>query len=412
MEIKHEKLKYNFEKITEISSTEIGCTRLSYSDEDMKVRKIITEEMNSLEMEITVDFIGNIRAKYNPDNLMSKSILIGSHIDTVKYGGKYDGLTGVLCSIEVIRYIKNNNIKLNHPIEIVIFAEEEGSNFGVTMIGSKYIAKKIDENYLKNLHADNGLSAYEIISGCNFLSDKAKQNFIDGNTEGCMIELHVEQGEVLDRENIEIGIVQAIAGMKTLQITVEGTSNHAGTTPMPIRRDPVVASAKIIDNISDIPKTLKMHTAVTTVGKMSVSPNCSNVIASKVIFNVDIRDVIEENIQLIADHVKKLAHETAALQNVEITIAELGKSSVVQMADHIVDVIENCTKEIGLSYIKMNSGAVHDNAMLNGIIDTGMIFVPSIKGISHSPYEDTNFKDIISGANVLLMSVISLAKEN
>jgi len=409
LEINHENLKFNFNRIVEITSTDIGCTRLSYSKEDFKVRKILTEEMNLLGMEISVDFVGNIRGKYNPDNLESKSILIGSHIDTVKYGGKYEGLTGVLCSIEVIRFIKDNNIKINNPIEIVIFSEEEGSNFGVTMIGSKFITKKIDENYLKNLYTDDGLSAYEIISSCNFLSDKTNQFFIEGKNEYCMIELHVEQGEILDKENKEIGIVKAIAGMKTLQITVEGTSNHAGTTPMAIRRDPVVASAKIIDKISDITKILKMETAVTTVGKILVSPNCSNVIASKVIFNVDIRDVVEENIKLIAEYVKKLAFEIATLQNVEISIDELGKSSVVHMADHIVDTIEKSTKDLELSYIKMNSGAVHDNAMLNGIIDTGMIFVPSINGISHSPYEDTNFNDIISGANVLLKSIISLA---
>ncbi|MGD9566998.1 MAG: M20 family metallo-hydrolase [Sedimentibacter sp.] len=409
MVINVERLKHNFDRITEITATELGCTRFSFSEEDKKVRKILTEEMSTLGMDVSVDFIGNIRAKYNPDNLNSKSILIGSHIDTVKFGGRYDGLTGVLSSIEVMRYIKENDIKLNHPIEIVIFAEEEGSNFGVTMLGSKYIAKKIDEDYLKNLYADNGISAYEVISNCNFLSGKTKQSYIDGKNECCMIELHVEQGEILDKEKIEIGIIQAIAGMKTLQITVEGTSNHAGTTPMVIRRDPVVASAKIIDKIADVPKDLNMKTAVTTVGKLFVSPNCSNVIASKVIFNVDIRDVIEENIQIIAEHIIKLAHDAGVNQNVEISVAELGKSSVVQMAEHLVNTIENCTKELGLSYIKMNSGAVHDNAMLNGIIDTAMIFIPSINGISHSPYEDTDFKNIISGVRVLLKSVISLA---
>lgn len=410
MRIDSERLRLNFDRVTDISATKTGCTRFSYSKEDMKVRSILIEEMKSFGMEVKHDFAGNIRAVYNPDHLKSKSVLIGSHIDTVMFGGKYDGLTGVLSSIEAVRQIQKNGIKLKHPVEIVIFAEEEGSNFGVTMIGSKFITGKIDESYLKKLHADNGMSAYDIISECGFLPFDADQPRIDSEHEMCMIELHVEQGGILDNQKKKIGIVQAIAGMVTLQVTVEGTSNHAGTTPMSMRRDPVAASAMMIDKISGIPEKLEMDTAVATVGKINVEPNGSNVIASKVVFNVDIRDVIEENIKEIADFIKELCKETAAAKNVNVSIIKLGESNVVHMADRIVNTIEESAKQMNLPYIRMNSGAVHDNAMLNGIIETGMIFVPSIKGISHSYYEDTEFEDIVAGAELLLETVIRLAK--
>lgn len=404
------KLQENFDRVTEISATDIGCTRFSYSEEDLKVRERLMAEMRDMGMEIAVDFVGNIRGKYNPGALETKSILIGSHIDTVKQGGKYDGLTGVLCSLEVVRYLSDQEIQLLHPIEIVIFAEEEGSNFGVTMIGSKYSAKLIDDTYLKTLHTDKGVTAYDLIKECNFSPERNNEPFIDGVNEECMVELHVEQGEVLDQEQLEIGIVKAIAGMMTLQITVNGTSNHAGTTPMRLRRDPLLASAKIIDKISEVPSSLGMQTAVATVGKIDVSPNGSNVIASRVIFNVDIRDVIEENISTMTNRIKEIANDIAEKQNVEISIKELGSARVVEMAEHIINTILESTEELGLTYKKMNSGAVHDNAMFSGIIDTGMIFVPSIKGISHSPFEDTKFEDIVSGFHVLLQTVLSLGK--
>lgn len=404
------KLQENFDRVTEISATDIGCTRFSYSEEDLKVRERLMAEMRDMGMEIAVDFVGNIRGKYNPGALETKSILIGSHIDTVKQGGKYDGLTGVLCSLEVVRYLSDQEIQLLHPIEIVIFAEEEGSNFGVTMIGSKYSAKLIDDTYLKTLHTDKGVTAYDLIKECNFSPERNNEPFIDGVNEKCMVELHVEQGEVLDQEQLEIGIVKAIAGMMTLQITVNGTSNHAGTTPMRLRRDPLLASAKIIDKISEVPSSLGMQTAVATVGKIDVSPNGSNVIASRVIFNVDIRDVIEENISTMTNRIKEIANDIAEKQNVEISIKELGSARVVEMAEHIINTILESTEELGLTYKKMNSGAVHDNAMFSGIIDTGMIFVPSIKGISHSPFEDTKFEDIVSGFHVLLQTVLSLGK--
>lgn len=406
MVVNENRLARDFQFITSQSSTELGCTRLSYSLEDLKVRKYIIEELNEIGAEVKVDSVGNIRAKYNPANLTSKSLLIGSHIDTVPNGGRYDGLTGTVCSLEVLRVMHENGIQLKHPVELVVFAEEEGSNFGVTMIGSKYMSGKLKLDDLKNLHNDEGKTAYDYIQDRGFEFHPEKDYFVDGKNELAMIELHVEQGAILDKKGLSLGIVQAIAGMNTLQVTVKGASNHAGSTPMGYRKDSLLAASEMIYNISKLVSAYE--TAVITVGKISVSPNASNVIAGETIFNVDIRDVIQENIDKISEDVEQVCNEIANNNDVEIVTKLIGSSKVVHMDESLVKVIEDQANKNNLSNIKMNSGAVHDNAMLNGIIPTAMIFVPSINGISHSPYEDTKFTDILAGAELLLLTVKEL----
>lgn len=407
MKINDSRLARDFEFVNSQSATELGCTRLSYSAEDLKVREYITNELKALGAHISVDSVGNIRAKYNPDNLNTKSLLIGSHIDTVPNGGKYDGLTGTLCSLEVIRVLHENNAEIKNPIELVIFAEEEGSNFGVTMIGSKYMVKKLTLEELKKLYNDKNQTAFDYIQESGFNFQPEKDNFVEGKNELGMIELHVEQGGILDHQGLSLGIVQAIAGMNTIQMKVKGVSNHAGTTPMGFRKDSLLAASEMIFKISKL--VSNYETAVITVGKISVSPNASNVIAAETIFNVDIRDVVQENIDTISQQVETLCREIAADNDVEINVKIIGSSKVVHMDESLVKLIEEQAKANQLSNMRMNSGAVHDNAMLSGIIPTAMIFVPSIGGISHSPYEDTRFSDIVAGAELLLFTAARIA---
>ena len=400
MKINRGRIEKDFKIITSISSTKLGCTRLSYSKEDKEVRKYLKEQLLEIGADYREDSVGNIRAKYNPKGLTTKSLLIGSHIDTVPNGGKFDGLTGVVCSLEVLRTIKENDIELGNPIELIIFAEEEGSNFGVTMIGSKYITNKIGIEDLKNLYTDSGETAYDYIHSQGFNIDPEKDFPIQKDKELGMIELHVEQGGVLDKENISVGIVEAIAGMNSVKVSLKGRANHAGTTPMNMRNDALLAASEMIYKMSEI--ALNYETAVITVGKIHAKPNASNVIAGEVDFYIDIRDVVQENIDVITKNVEQLCYSIAKKDKVKIEIETIGSSKVVKMDRELVDILEDEAKEKKLSYKRMNSGAVHDNAMLNDIIPTAMIFVPSIEGISHSPYEDTNMEDILVGTELLL----------
>lgn len=406
MNINKERIENDFSKILRISSTEFGCTRLSYSKEDKKVRKYLEGQLLNIGADYREDSVGNIRAMYNPDKLITKSLLIGSHIDTVPNGGKYDGLTGVLCGLEVLRVIKENNIKLINPLELIIFAEEEGSNFGVTMIGSKYITNKINKEDLKNLYTDNMISAYDYLQSNGFNINSGNDFSIHKDKELGMIELHVEQGGILDNERISVGIVDDIAGMNSIKVTIKGKANHAGTTPMSMRNDSLLAASEMIYKLSQF--LPKYETAVATVGKIQVKPNASNVIAGEVIFFIDIRDVIQRNIDVITKNIEQLCFSLAKSNKVEIEIITIGSSKVVNMNKILVDILEGQAKATNLNYKKMNSGAVHDNAMLTDIIPTAMIFVPSIDGISHSPYEDTNIEDIVVGADLLLNSSLKI----
>ncbi len=404
MIINKKRMKKDFDYITSISATETGCTRLSYSDEDRQVRDYIEAGLEEIGAEILIDSVGNIRAKYNPMGSKESSFLIGSHIDTVPYGGRYDGLTGVLASLEALRTIHENEISLRHPLELLIFAEEEGSNFGVTMIGSKYMAKKIGLEDLKELSNKDGVSAYDYIQSRGYNFKPEEDYYISAQNARGMIELHVEQGQILDEEAIDIGIVEAIAGMYTYQVIVEGSSNHAGTTPMIYRRDPLLGASEMIVRLNKLVEGYE--SAVITVGKIEVSPNASNVIASKVVFNIDIRDVVQEKMVRLAEEAKEVCNQIASDKKLDLDIKLLGSSEVAILDRELIDLIERVAKKTKLNYMRMNSGAVHDNAMLADIIPTAMIFLPSIGGISHSPYEDTDFDDIVTGSQLLLDSVI------
>lgn len=404
------RIEYHFDKITSISATTIGCTRLSYSKEDIAVREYLIKECKKIGMSVNMDSIGNLRFIYNPNNLNSKSIMMGSHIDTVRNGGRYDGLTGVICGLETIRSIHINNIDMNHPLELVVFAEEEGSNFNVTMLGSKYISQRIDNEYLKSIYDENKRSAKEVIEAFEINGVDKKDRFITGENECAFLELHVEQGGILDDEKITLGIVNRIAGMKTLEIKIEGESNHAGSTPMRLRKDPMVAAGELIFRISKIPSELNLVDAVATVGKINALPNASNVICREVKMNIDIRDGDSDNINKMKEKIISFAQEIQNNNKVKATITELGSSEPVIMTDIIKNAINESVINQSISFKELNSGPVHDTAMLSDIVDIGMIFIPSKDGISHSPNEHTDMEDIVKGFQVLKDTIISLDK--
>lgn len=407
MQINKDRLKQRFQVIQGITATEVGQTRFSYSEEDHKTRAYLMGILDDLGMAAEVDCVGNIRAKYDPQKLKTASIMTGSHIDTVKNGGLYDGLLGVLSSIEAIQTIREQGVELTRPIELVIFAEEEGSNFNVTMLGSKIMTGKLTLDDLKKLKNDKGQSAYEVIRAAGYLNNPCRP--LEQGQVKALIEYHIEQGGVLEASGKSLGVVQAIAGMKTKAVTVKGVSNHAGTTPMDLRKDPMVAASQVILNLSRIPQGKGLETAVVTTGKAAILPNASNVIAEQVTFTVDIRDVTEEGIRIIEEELDRLAKEASEEHGVNISVADIGNSGVIRLSSAVIGVIEECAEARQADYMVMNSGAVHDCAMLAEQTDIGMIFVPSVGGISHSPNEHTEFDDIVHGANLLLDSILALA---
>jgi hydantoinase/carbamoylase family amidase len=408
-----ERIKNDIENVTKITATpNMGCTRFSYGKEDKEVREYLIKKMKDLGLFIKIDGVGNVRAKYIDNNEDKPSIMMGSHIDTVANGGKFDGLTGVITGLEVIRVIKENNVKLDNPIELIIFSEEEGSNFGTTMVGSKFLSGTYKLEYLNKLKNDDGVTAYQVMKDFGLDVDNVENEVLKKEEAKAMVELHIEQGGILHSENLPIGIVKAIVGMKTYKVSLEGVSNHAGSTPMYLRKDPMVGAAEIITYMEKVAKENALKDTVATVGKIHCQPNGSNVIPGQVEFNVDIRDVEIEGIEIVAKELIDKTKEVAEKRGLKYSIDLVGESDCVKLSPKVISAIEEVAIEKKYAYKKMNSGAVHDSAMLTEITDVGMIFVPSIDGLSHSPQEDTKFEDIKLGCDLLLGTVIKLGKSN
>ncbi|MGE7768437.1 Zn-dependent hydrolase [Peribacillus sp. NPDC096540] len=408
MQVNIDRVSKDFEIIVSYTNTpEKGCTRFSYSTEDKKAREYLLTQMKQLGLSIKVDAIGNIRAKYG--DMENPSIMIGSHIDTVKNGGKYDGLTGVLVGLEVIRVLKEESIQLSRPVELIIFTEEEGSNFGITLLGSKVLTGKYELEDLKLIKNVDGKDLYKVAKDFGLEIENIKKDVLKKNEVDTMIELHIEQGAVLESKNKSIGIVQAIAGMKTFKVSLNGISNHAGTTPMELRSDPMVGASHIISHIQKAANEMALPSTVATVGRIDCQPNMGNVIPGNVEFLVDIRDVEPQGINFIADELRTKVEEISSKYSLSSEIKLIGESEVVKLSPKIIETIEQAAIEHGYSYMKMNSGAVHDAVMLTELADVGMIFIPSAGGKSHCPEEYTSIEEIKLGCDLLLNVVLSLA---
>lgn len=410
METNLNRIREHIEKFTEFNATPgKGYTRFSYSLEDQDARSYLIEKFKDLGLKVQVDAVGNIRARLEGQNPELPPVLTGSHIDTVLNGGKFDGVVGVVAALETVTVLVETGVKTKNPIEIIVFAEEEGSNFGCTMAGSKALVGKYKIEDLKNLKNEKEVSMYEKVKAFGLNPENLEEYVIKPGEIKAMIEMHVEQSLVLETAGAAIGIVDAIAGGKWFRVDLEGVGNHAGATPMELRKDPMVAASKMICEIDRIVREKALSTTVGTVGRIVCEPNVSNCIAQKVTFTLDIRDVDIHGIDMAIEEVKKTIMEIANASGIKTSIELLGESEPVKLSDCAIDIIEQVTKIKTNKYKKMNSGAVHDAASLAHVTDVGMIFVPSINGRSHVPDELTNYEDIKLGSDILLQTVLKLA---
>ncbi|WPC39847.1 M20 family metallo-hydrolase [Clostridium sp. JS66] len=411
METSIARIKKDIETIQKFSSTPgQGCTRFSYSIEDKKAKNYLIDEMISLGMDVKIDGVGNLRGMYKGEYENLPIILVGSHMDTVKHGGSFDGITGVVAALEVIRVLKENNIKTKHTIGLIGFAEEEGSNFGATTLGSKVITGKIPSSELKNIKNFEGKSYYEVLEEYGLNPENIDNERLDKKDILGMLELHIEQSIVLDKNNLSIGIVKGIAGTRTYGVEIIGESNHAGATPMNMRKDALIAASEIISHVNDIVKENGLDTTVATVGKIECHPNVSNVIAEKVYFTIDIRDLDDHAMDRVLKEVINYSNKISDKYGVECNVRRITSFKGTTTCEKIINIIEDVVKSRGYSYCKMLSGAVHDSAVMAEITDVGMIFVPSKDGKSHVPEEYTSFEDIKRGSDVLLETLIKLDK--
>lgn len=387
---------------------EKGVTRPTGSEADKQIRDYAVKCMKELDLEITIDNIGNIFGKKKGNKKDQKSVMCGSHLDSVINGGQFDGALGVFAAIEAIRRIEEENFNNEKPIEVVIFTGEEGSAFGVTLLGSATLIGKLSLAEALSRKNDQGTTLSESLKKIGYLGS-TKRTLEDVEY---FLEMHIEQGPVLYNKKIPIGIVENIAGIAWVYATIFGEGNHAGTTPMNMRKDALLVASEIIQFVNK--RTLeiieeKKSLTVGTVGKMIVYPNGTNIVPARVDLGIDLRDVKYENMKLLQNDVmnKIKSLEEKFKVKTEVNIPPI--HSPAPLNQEIIQKIEESSKYLGIKSSKMNSGAGHDAQNMAEVVKTGMIFVPSVNGISHSPMEWTEWEDIEKGEKVLVETIKKLS---
>jgi len=379
---------------------EKGVTRLALSDEDKQARDLFVSWLREAGLEVTIDPIGNIFG-LRKGATNEPPVMAGSHLDTVREGGAFDGALGVLGALEAIRTLNDCGIHTHKPVAVACFTDEEGARFQPCMLGSGVVAGliRLEEAYAKK--DDAGISVREELERIGY---KGKEWL----KPGAYFELHVEQGPILDAKGISIGIVEGIQGIAWWQGKYQGEANHAGTTPLDMRRDALLGAAELVCFLRRLAGELG-HDTRTTVGRLRPHPDIINVIPGQAHFTMDLRQYEEVLYEEGKRHAEQLVAQIASNRNLEYELEMVGDAKPVHFNPDMVNLIEEMAKKAAFSYMRIPSGAGHDAQYMRAICPTTMIFVPSIKGRSHCPQEKTDFEHAAKGATVLVNAILELA---
>jgi N-carbamoyl-L-amino-acid hydrolase len=379
-----------------------GVSRVAFSEADIAGREYIKRLMQDAGLAVRIDTAGNIIGRREGSNPKLPPILIGSHTDSVPGGGNYDGDVGVLGAIEVAQVLKERNVRLKHPLEVVDFVDEEGGTVGsFAMIGRLQPAAL-------GLMTHSGKTIADGIRAVGGDPDRLLEAQRKAGDLTAYIELHIEQGAILDESDVDIGVVEGIVGIRWWDVTVEGVANHAGTTPMNRRHDAMLSAAELTLAVNRV-ATATPGRQVATVGRIRAEPGAPNVIPGRVVMSLEIRDLDAEKITSVFDAIRAEAQKIAQTRQTPIEFKSLEVSSEPAPTDErIRKIIAKAADSLGLSHRAMPSGAGHDAQEISHIAPTGMIFVPSVGGVSHAPKELTSQKDMANGANVLLQTVLAI----
>lgn len=406
MEIDLQKVITHLEELYQCGAKEDGTyTRMAYSEEDVKGRQLFTSYFEKLGLTARTDEAGNIIVRMEGKNPELPAIMMGSHLDTVPDGGKYDGVLGCVAGLAVCETLIEYGRQLNHPVEVVVFTDEEGFRFGSGMLGSCAMCGadlEISEGDL-DLY---GETRSEVMKAYGVNVPDIGKAARDRNSVHCFIELHVEQGASLYKSNTPVGIVSSIAGVSRFEVTVTGEANHAGSTTMADRKDALVAVAEFIAKVPQIVSENGNAFTVGTVGTIKVTPNSVNVIPGSCTFNLEIRDQHEEVIARLEEKCKTCMEAISRVGGLSCSFKKISYHKPEPMSDWVKALIEKSVQTLGIDYAVIPSGAFHDSLIMTSVFPTGMIFVPSVNGISHSREELTLDQDIKRGLEVLLQTVL------
>ncbi len=384
-----------------------GITRLAFTKEDRQAIKMVEALMKEAGLAVHEDEVGNLIGRKEGEDSNAPAVLIGSHLDSVFNGGIFDGSLGVLAGIEVLQSMKENGISTKHPIEVYVFRDEEGCRFNFSLLGSRGMSGTLK---LENLeYRDNeGISLAEAMKSCGMNPKEFSKASRRPDEIKAYLELHVEQGKVLECENLQVGVVTGIASSLRLMVTVTGKADHAGATPMNLRFDALAAAAQIIGVVEK--ETRATKSAVGTVGQIHAYPGGINIIPGRVEFTVDLRDVSIKVAQQLEKSILLQAEDICTQRGLKLEVDFLQRVPPAPCSLEIIDTIAESCRELGIKELHLPSGAGHDAMQVVNLCPIGMIFVRSQNGISHHPAEWSTPEDCTAGAKVLYQTVLKLAE--
>ncbi|WP_306417019.1 Zn-dependent hydrolase [Halobacillus sp. Marseille-P3879] len=396
-----ERLASRLHAISKIGLTpDGGSQRPGFYKEEKQAKDLVKQWMSEAGLTITEDGAGNVFGRLEGKQPGLPAVLSGSHVDSVPNGGHFDGPLGVLSSLEVVEAWNERGYQPERSYEVVIFSDEEGARFNNGLTGSRAMTGEVDREIQEGLVDQNDVSFGEALKEVGLSSEgffNAKRNLDEVSH---FVEVHIEQGKILEQKNLPAGIVSGIAGPSWLEITFEGTAGHAGNTPMTERRDPLVAAGEFVSNIHYLPKEVS-RTAVATVGKLNVQPNGANVIAGKVHLIVDIRDIYEDTRDQLVELVTQQADRIADKYGVTMEGKQILKVAPVPIAPKYTDLLQHTFNNLGMDSHLLPSGAGHDALIVGHQIPVSMLFVRSKDGISHTPEEWSSLNDCVQTVHVL-----------
>jgi allantoate deiminase/N-carbamoyl-L-amino-acid hydrolase len=411
MKINSQRLQDHFEAMSLIGKIgETGTCRPAHTELEKQGFELAASWMKAAGMTTHIDNFGNLIGRLEGKNPDLPVLMMGSHLDSQPYGGRFDGVAGVLCAIEVVATLTENNIVPERPIEVISFADEEGWRFNKGLFGSRGILGKLEEGELQRPDAA-GITREQALKdfGCDTTQFKASE-YKEGSIF-CFLELHIEQGPVLDLAHKPIGVVSGISGPIWWTVKLKGMAGHTGSVPMPIRKDALVGAAEIIVAVNEIANQIPGAPTVGSVGTITVFPASRNIIPEEVVFTIDLRDIDLDRRNRYEKQLRDRIEAITQKHQLTYSISEDTKSDPRYCADWIKEIIHNECKALELDAPELMSGPFHDALALSYACDYGMIFVRCKDGISHNPLEYSSNEDLSLGANVMLGTVIQILKK-
>lgn len=386
-----------------------GLTRMSFTEEDRGAREYIKGQMKLAGLEVYEDAAGTVVGRLEGSLQEGPVVMVGSHYDSVKNGGNFDGPAGVVAALETARVMTQRGLKPKYPVEFIAMIEEEGGRFGGGLFASRAMAGRVTRESLDAYKDRDGVSIAEAMTAFGFDPDKIGEAARKPEEVKAFLELHIEQGPILEAGSKDIGIVEYIVGIYESEIVVKGRPDHAGTTPMDMRADALDAASRVISQISSFAKAAGEGT-VATVGVLSLLPGAANIVPGEVKFTIDIRSKKSEHIAEVIGKMEKSLAEAAAAKGVTYAVVEKLSVPPVKLAEDILAILTKHSDRLGFKKQAMLSGAGHDAMVMAAITDVGLVFVKSKDGRSHCPEEWTDYEDLQKGIEVICETIMEISE--